>query len=212
MFTGFKVSSLESKCVFYRPEHNANGGHLKLNFAGFLEWKDEINQQTKAQRVDERICPFVELSSLLPELWLLKWLWLSKIRFFVFFVGDNKKIVKLWAQNLSLTKWSSWVNMITRRMNPFFMYYMNFICWYISFWHFKTFKIQFHGNWIHFLYLMFRSVTNTFLHANDDVQGALTRKNMSHLTELEIQCKMGLCLYLTLFANPYSLVIYFKIF
>ena len=104
MFTGFKVSSLASKCEFYRPEHNANGGHLKLNFAGLLECKDEINQQTKAQRVDKRICQFVELSSLLPELWLLKWLWLSKIRFFVFFVDDNKKIVKLWAQNLSVTK------------------------------------------------------------------------------------------------------------
>ena len=72
MLTGFKASSLASKCVFYRPEHNANGGHLKLNFEGILECKDEINQRTRTQRVDEKMIPFVELSCLLPELWLLK--------------------------------------------------------------------------------------------------------------------------------------------
>ena len=32
MLTGFKVSSLTSTCVFYRPEHKANGGPLKWNF------------------------------------------------------------------------------------------------------------------------------------------------------------------------------------
>ena len=26
MLTGLKVSSLASKCVFHRPEHNAKGG------------------------------------------------------------------------------------------------------------------------------------------------------------------------------------------
>ena len=72
MLTGFKASSLASKCVFYRPERNANGGHLKLNFEGILECKDEINQRTIAQRVDEKMIPIVELSCLLPELWLLK--------------------------------------------------------------------------------------------------------------------------------------------
>ena len=72
MWTGFKASLLASKCVFYRPEHNANRGHLKLNFEGILECKDEINQRTRAQRVDEKMVPFVELSCLLPELWLLK--------------------------------------------------------------------------------------------------------------------------------------------
>ena len=29
MLTGFKVSSLVSRCLFYRPEHKANGGPLK---------------------------------------------------------------------------------------------------------------------------------------------------------------------------------------
>ena len=32
MLTDFKVSSLANKCVFYRSEHSANGGPLKLNF------------------------------------------------------------------------------------------------------------------------------------------------------------------------------------
>ena len=32
MLTGFKVSSLGSRCIFYRPEHKANGGLLKLKF------------------------------------------------------------------------------------------------------------------------------------------------------------------------------------
>ena len=48
MLTGFKVSSLANKCVFYRPEHSANGGHLKLNFEGLLEYKDQINQRASA--------------------------------------------------------------------------------------------------------------------------------------------------------------------
>ena len=49
MLTGFQVSLLASKCVFYRPEHSANRGHLKLTFEGLLECKDEINQRTGAQ-------------------------------------------------------------------------------------------------------------------------------------------------------------------
>ena len=33
MLTGLKVSSLACKCVFYRSEHNAKGGHpMGLNF------------------------------------------------------------------------------------------------------------------------------------------------------------------------------------
>ena len=55
MLTGFKVSSLTSKCGFYRPEHSANGGHLKQNFEGLLECKDEINQRPRAQRVDGKM-------------------------------------------------------------------------------------------------------------------------------------------------------------
>ena len=34
MLTGLKASSLACKCLFYRPEHNAKGGHMELNFEG----------------------------------------------------------------------------------------------------------------------------------------------------------------------------------
>ena len=63
---------MTSKCVFYRPKHSASGGHLKLNFEVLLEWWDEINQRTRAQRVDGKMGPSVKLSCLIPELWLLK--------------------------------------------------------------------------------------------------------------------------------------------
>ena len=34
MLTDLKLSSLECKCVFYRPEHNAKGEPIELNFEG----------------------------------------------------------------------------------------------------------------------------------------------------------------------------------
>ena len=71
MLTGFKVSSLVSKCkrAFYRPEHSA----LEIfNFEGPLECKYEINQQKRTPRVDKKMGPFVELSCLIPQLWPLK--------------------------------------------------------------------------------------------------------------------------------------------
>ena len=35
MLVDLKASSLTFKCVFYRPEHNANGGDpMELNFEG----------------------------------------------------------------------------------------------------------------------------------------------------------------------------------
>ena len=34
MLTGLKMLSLASKCVLYRPEHNANGRLMELNFEG----------------------------------------------------------------------------------------------------------------------------------------------------------------------------------
>ena len=48
MSTGFKVSSLASKLVFYRPEHKANGGPWN-GILKFFECKDEIKK-----RVDEK--------------------------------------------------------------------------------------------------------------------------------------------------------------
>ena len=71
MLTGIKVSSLEGKGVFSRPKHSAYGRHLKLNFEGPLKCKDEINEQTRGQSVDEKMGPFVKLSFLLSQLLLL---------------------------------------------------------------------------------------------------------------------------------------------
>ena len=34
MLTDWKVSCLACKCVFYRPEHNAKGDPMELNFEG----------------------------------------------------------------------------------------------------------------------------------------------------------------------------------
>ena len=34
MLTGLKMSSLACRCVFYRPEHNAKGEPMELNFEG----------------------------------------------------------------------------------------------------------------------------------------------------------------------------------
>ena len=101
MLTGLKVSLLLVKCAFYRPEHSTNEEHLKLNFEGLLLCKVEINQQTRAQSVDEKVGPFVELPCLLPELLLIK---CQKWLFYLFSDDDSKKLVKLWAQHVSATE------------------------------------------------------------------------------------------------------------
>ena len=53
MLTVFKLSLLASKCVFYRPEHMANGEPLKCNFEvlGMQRWDRTTD---RAQRVDEK--------------------------------------------------------------------------------------------------------------------------------------------------------------
>ena len=53
MLKGFKVSSLTSKCVFYRPEHKAHGAPLKWNFES-LEKQRWDKQTDRAQRVDKK--------------------------------------------------------------------------------------------------------------------------------------------------------------
>ena len=47
------MSSLASKCVFYRPEHKANQGSLKWDFEipGMQRWDKSTD---RAQRVDEK--------------------------------------------------------------------------------------------------------------------------------------------------------------
>ena len=53
MLTGFKVSSLASKYVFYRSEHKANAGPLKWSFEvlGTQIW-DQSTDRT--ERVNEK--------------------------------------------------------------------------------------------------------------------------------------------------------------
>ena len=48
------MSSLASKCAFYRPEHKAHGGPLKWNFEylGMQRWDKPTD---RAQRVDEKM-------------------------------------------------------------------------------------------------------------------------------------------------------------
>ena len=47
MLTGFKVSSLACKYVFYRPEFNAKRGPNEIEFLKVLKCKNEIFQQKK---------------------------------------------------------------------------------------------------------------------------------------------------------------------
>ena len=45
MSTDFKMPSVASKFLFYRPEHKANGAKPGNVILKFLGCKDEINQQ-----------------------------------------------------------------------------------------------------------------------------------------------------------------------
>ena len=68
---------------------------------------------------------------------------LSKL--WLFFAVNSRKYKK-WAIFDILMTITPGVNMLTRQMiHIFFIYSLSFIRWYISFLHFKTFKIQFHG-------------------------------------------------------------------
>ena len=53
MLTGFKLSLLASKYVFYRPEHKTNGEPLKWNFEvlGMQRWDKTTD---RAQRGDKK--------------------------------------------------------------------------------------------------------------------------------------------------------------
>ena len=51
------MSSLASKCVFYRPEHNTKGEPHGIEFWRF--WNGKMKYTTdRAQRVDEKIGSF----------------------------------------------------------------------------------------------------------------------------------------------------------
>ena len=53
ILTVLEVSSLEGKCVFYRPEHNAKRGSDEVNFEG-LEMQKWIIPTDRVQRVDDK--------------------------------------------------------------------------------------------------------------------------------------------------------------
>ena len=58
MLIDLKVSSLASKCVFYRPEHNAKGEPVELNFEG-LEMQKWNTSADRARSVDLKMGSFV---------------------------------------------------------------------------------------------------------------------------------------------------------
>ena len=57
MLTGLKVSFLVFKCVLYRPEHNAKGDPMELNFEG-LEIQKRNIPRNRARRVDGKMGHF----------------------------------------------------------------------------------------------------------------------------------------------------------
>ena len=81
--------------MYNRPEHNAKGDPKELNFEGL-----EICISTNtAQRVDEKMGLFLQLSCLFPELWTLKYQkWLI---FCIACTDASKKLVTVWAKHLS---------------------------------------------------------------------------------------------------------------
>ena len=82
MSTDFKVSSLASKCLFYRPEHSANEGPLKLNFEGL--GMERLNKPMgSTQRVDGKnwfICLVIMFTS---RAMVIK---MSKMSLFLYFL------------------------------------------------------------------------------------------------------------------------------
>ena len=56
---------------------------------------------------------------------------------FALSADDSKQLVTALAKQLSATERSSWVNRVIRPMTPFFPYYLNYICWEISFFAFQ---------------------------------------------------------------------------
>ena len=54
MLTGFKSAIIASKYVFYRPEHEANGGPLKWRNFEVLGMQRWDKPKDRAQRIDEK--------------------------------------------------------------------------------------------------------------------------------------------------------------
>ena len=71
------MSSLASKYVFYRPEHKANGGPLKLDFEvlGVQRWDEPSD---RAQRVDGKYHTHEKKIGYTPELFFGIYWWTCK--------------------------------------------------------------------------------------------------------------------------------------
>ena len=72
MFTGFKVPTVACKCVFYRPEHNAKGYLMGLNFEVLQIQKWNIPTD-RAEIVDEKNGVIYLFIMLITNLWSLKY-------------------------------------------------------------------------------------------------------------------------------------------
>ena len=86
-------------CVCYRPEHNAKGSPMELNFEG-LEMQDWNIPTDRAQRLAEKngvICLVIMFTSRVLVIKNVK-----NGPFFMFSADDSKKSVTLWAKYLSV--------------------------------------------------------------------------------------------------------------
>ena len=97
MLTGLELSSLAYHCVFYRPEHNAKGDHIELNFECLEMQKRKISTD-RSQLVDEKnvvICLAIMLTVIR----------MSKVaHFFLLSAEDSKKPVTIWVKHLSASE------------------------------------------------------------------------------------------------------------
>ena len=92
MSTTLKVSLLAYKCVFYRPENNAQGYPKELNFGG-LEMQKWNIPTDRAQRVDEKSGDICVVITFAPGVMVIK---MSKIAHFLYFLLMPAKKVTVW--------------------------------------------------------------------------------------------------------------------
>ena len=93
MLTDLKLSSLAGKCVFHRPEQNANGGPIELNFEGLemQKWNIPTDRAQKRDTKNGVIC-LVMMST--PGVMVIK---MSKMaHFFNFLLMTANSKSKFW--------------------------------------------------------------------------------------------------------------------
>ena len=92
MPAGFKVSSLACESVFCRPEDNAKGDLMELNFQGPEMQKWNV-QTDRDERVDEKMGSFVKLSCFLSEL-VIKMSKMVHVLYFLLMTAKNQSQFK----------------------------------------------------------------------------------------------------------------------